>query len=143
LPKKSIFQLWSGREKKLFMLLERGIVKLTDIPEDELNDKQLIQIGSHRTGEPHVDRKEIDEFLGELEYPLYFLDFETINPAIPAYDLTHPYEKVPFQYSLHVIPKEGNKPVHHAYLAPGDVDPRPEILKQLKGLLGSSGSIVA
>jgi len=143
LPKGDIFQL-RGRQERLYELLDEGILKIIDIPiADWLSDKQLIQIKSHQTGKAHVDREGIRDFLAELKYPLYFLDFETINPAIPIYDLSHPYEKVPFQFSLHIIEKEGGKPAHHGYLAPGEVDPRPEVLKRLKSLLGSSGTILA
>lgn len=142
LPEGDIFQL-RGRKEKLYALLDKGILKITDIPLEGLSEKQLIQVNSHRTGKAHVDKEGIREFLAELKYPLYFLDFETIMPAIPAYDLSHPYETIPFQFSLHIIQKEGAKPIHHGYLAPGDVDPRPEVLKRLKGLLGDAGTIVA
>jgi len=114
-------------------------------PEDYLRLKlrRAIQIESHRTGKPHVDREALREFIGRLRYPLYFLDFETISPAIPIYDLTSPYEVVPFQFSLHVQEKDVGDPVHYSFIAPGDVDPRPGILSKLERLLGTSGSIVA
>jgi hypothetical protein len=106
-------------------------------------NKENIQVIAHRSGKPHIDKKAIEEFLKELKYPLYFLDFETINPAIPAYDNSRPFEAIPFQYSLYIIKDKVAKSVRHAYLAPDGKDPRPEILKQLKELLGNSGSIVA
>ncbi|MDD5382797.1 MAG: DUF2779 domain-containing protein [Candidatus Margulisbacteria bacterium] len=138
-----IFILFRGGKHR-YELLERGILKLVDIPDDvELNAKQAIQVKSHRADRAHVDKKALGRFLKKFVYPLYFLDFETMAPAIPAYDLTSPYREVPFQYSVHVIEKEGADPVHHSYLAPGDVDPRPEILQRLKALLGESGSIIA
>jgi len=143
LPEGDIFQL-RGKKERLYELLDRGILKVADIPiEDWLSDKQLIQINSHKTGEAHVDREGVRDFLSGLKYPLYFLDFETLSAAIPAYDLTHPFDKIFFQFSLHVISKEGEKPAHHSYLAPGDTDPRPEILLRLKELLGEAGSIIA
>ncbi|NQU18088.1 MAG: DUF2779 domain-containing protein [Candidatus Saganbacteria bacterium] len=143
LPEDNVFILHRG-SKSAYDLMERGILKLADIPSDfDLNDHHLIQVKAHGSGKAHIDKEGIGEFLSELKYPLYFLDFETIAPAIPIYDQTRPYEDVPFQYSLHVVEKEGAKPKHYSYLAPGDVDPRPEILKKLKKLLGDSGSIVA
>jgi len=141
--KDDIFSLYSGT-KKAYELMERGVLRITDIKEDiSLSAKQNIQVISHKSGKPHVDRKAIEEFLNELKYPLYFLDFETINPAIPAYDNSRPFEAIPFQYSLYVVRDKGAKPECHSYLASGDKDPRPEILKQLKALLGDSGSIIA
>jgi hypothetical protein len=143
LPEGDIFQL-RGKKARLFELLDKGILTVADIPlEDWLSEKQLIQIESHRTGKAHVDKEGIRDFLSGLKYPLYFLDFETLSSAIPAYELTHPFENIFFQFSLHVISKEGGKPVHHGSLAPGNVDPRPEILLRLKEFLGDAGSIIA
>ena len=142
-PKDDVFCLYSGT-KKAYQLLERGILRITDIKADiTLSYRQNIQVSCHRSCTPHIDKKGIRSFLDTLKYPLYFLDFETINPAIPAYDNTRPFEAVPFQYSLHIVKTKGAKPECRSYLAPGNKDPRPEILKQLKALLGKSGSIIA
>jgi len=142
-PKDDIFCLYSGK-KKAHELMEHGILRITDIKEGiKLSDKQNIQVVCHKNGAPHIDKKGIEDFLKTLEYPLYFLDFETINPAIPAYDNSRPFEAIPFQYSLYLVKDRNTKPERHSYLAPGDKDPRPEILRQLKALLGDSGSIVA
>jgi hypothetical protein len=59
--------------------------------EAELYDKTVIDVNG------------IKEFLDKLNYPQYFLDFETFMPAIPKFDGTRPYQPVPFQYSLHVL----------------------------------------
>ncbi|MFA5839442.1 MAG: DUF2779 domain-containing protein [Candidatus Margulisiibacteriota bacterium] len=143
LPQGHIFLLYQGGQR-CFDLMEQGILKVTDIPDDyKLNTKQVIQIEAHRKEETYIDKEAIHEFLAKLQYPLYFLDFETMAPAIPVYDNTGPYKAVPFQFSLHVVEKEGNMPIHHPYLAPGDVDPRPEVLRRLKELLGDKGSIIA
>ncbi|MFC1571810.1 DUF2779 domain-containing protein [Candidatus Margulisiibacteriota bacterium] len=143
LPDEHVFLLPRG-EKVAYSLMEQGILALKDIPADyQLSEKHSLQVSAHKSNNTHFDQSAIKDFLADLKYPLYFLDFETIAPAIPIYNQTRPYEDVPFQYSLHIVEKEGDKPKHYGYLAPGDVDPRPEILKQLKKLLGQSGSIVA
>jgi len=144
LPKEGdIFCLYSGK-KKAYELLEDGVLSIADIKEDvKLSDKQSIQVECHKTNLPHIDQKGIKDFLNTLEYPFYFLDFETMNPAIPAFDNSRPFEAIPFQYSLHIVQGKGMKPEHRSYLAPGDKDPRPEILKNLKALLGDSGSVIA
>jgi len=142
-PKDNIFCLYSGT-KKAYELMERGILRITDIKEGvKLSDKQSIQVVCHKNGAPHIDKKGIEDFLKTLKYPLYFLDFETINPAIPAYDNSRPFEAIPFQYSLYIVKDRDAKAERHSYLAPGDKDPRPEILRQLKELLGNSGSVIA
>jgi len=143
LPEDHVFIL-RGQKSVAFDLMERGILKMRDIPSDYgLSEKNIIQVESHRSKKAYIDREAIKDFLQNLKYPLYFLDFETIAPAIPVYDLSRPYEEIPFLYSLYIIEKEGAKPEQHAYLAPGDVDTRPEILKRLRELLGAVGSIMA
>ena len=143
LPEDHILQL-RGNKQFAYDLIEQGIYKMNDIPEGyDLTQKQLIQINSHKTKESYVDREYLRAFLDELAYPLYFLDFETIAPAIPIYDSTRPFEEIPFQFSLHVVESPTANPVHHAYLAPGEVDPRSDVLCRLKELLGEKGSIVA
>ncbi|MFA6431045.1 MAG: DUF2779 domain-containing protein [Candidatus Margulisiibacteriota bacterium] len=143
LPNDNIFLL-NRLGRVGYDLLDRGILKISDIPADvELNERQLIQIDCLKTGKTHIVRENIKEFVDKLKYPLYFLDFETLAPAIPIYDDTRPYEEVPFQYSLHIVREKGGKPEHHPYLADGSVDPRPEVLRKLSEMLGESGTIVA
>jgi hypothetical protein len=143
LPQDHVFIL-RGNKKIAYDLMESGILKMQDIPADyELNEKHTIQVKSHLKKEAYVDKKAIKDFLKELEYPLYFLDFETIAPAIPVYDNTRPFEDVPFQYSLHVLEEKEAKPKHFSFLAPGNIDPRQKILEKLKEQLGDKGSILA
>lgn len=85
----------------------------------------------------------IKDFLNQLEFPIHFLDFETVNPAIPFYDRSRPYQNIPFQFSLHILPEWGKKPQHHGFLVAGIEDPRPEILKRLQGLIEDHGSILS
>jgi hypothetical protein len=49
------------------------------------------------------DQEKLDEFTDNLEYPLFFMDFETIFPAVPLHDESRPYQQIPFQYSLHIV----------------------------------------
>jgi hypothetical protein len=52
------------------------------------------------------------------------LDFETMSPAVPMYPETRPYERLPFQWSLHKRDKNGDLQ-HSGFLADGGVDPQP------------------
>jgi hypothetical protein len=143
LPRDSIFELRGGPAKQ-FALYERGIMSIRDIPDDiVLSRQQQIQKECVITGKTHVDREEIRLFLDSLRYPLHFLDFETIAPAIPIHEGMKPYQALPFQFSLHIVENERSGPTHHSFLADGLTDPRPAILCELRELLGSEGSIVA
>jgi len=143
LPKHSVFSLyWGG--KRSFAMYNSGILTIGEITDEyKLNDKQLIQQAAVVSGEPHVDKEAIRGFLSSLEYPLYYLDFETIGPAIPLFDGVRPYQDVPFQFSLHVVQKEDSEPVHYSYLTRSTGDPRPALLVELRKVLGESGSIIA
>jgi len=139
----SVFSLYRGG-KLAFELMEKGTKDLCSIPEDtDLNDKQQVQVSCCVNKSSHVDRAGIRAFLNKLEYPLYFLDFETVSGGLPLYDLSRPYEQIPFQYSLHIMDKPGAKSKHYSFIAPDAADPRPDVLKRLKDLLGDKGSIVA
>ena len=143
LPENSVFDLRGGKTNQ-FSLYEQGILSIKDIPDDiRLSRQQQIQKECVMTGNVHVEKEEIRQFLSRLKYPLYFLDFETIGPAIPLYDGTRPYQDIPFQYSLHVVKNDASEPMHHSFLAEGREDPRPQILRELHRLLGSEGSIIA
>ncbi len=129
---------------KAFDLMDNGILKITDIPEDyKLSGTQRIQYNSLKNKNVFIDKPEIKLFLKQLVYPLFFLDFETFNTAIPLFDNVRPYQNVPFQFSVHIIEKEGSKPVHKMYLADGKNDPRYEIMESLIPVLGNKGSIIA
>ena len=78
-----------------------------------------------------INRPAIKAFLETLSYPLYFLDFETFQEAIPSFDHQFPYQHIPCQYSLHIITKEGAEPSHREFLAAAGTDPRRIIAERL------------
>lgn len=139
LPEFHVFHLYRGGKKSI-QLFEGGIQALSDIPEEiGLNKKQSIQKNSAISGKAHVDKEEISKFLDTLEYPLYFLDFETFSTGIPMFDGLKPNSKIPFQFSLHVVEKEDDEAKHFEYLYEGDSDPRKEFISELKKSIGRKG----
>ena len=80
--------------------------------------------------------------LGEIAFPAAFLDFETVGPAVPVYVGTKPYQRVPFQWSLHVL--DADRRLSHASFLNGDAeDPRGRFITSLLEAVPSEGSIVA
>ncbi len=150
IPDDSVFTLYSSRGKS-WKLYEQGVLKLVDIPETiKLSHRQQLQVNGLRNGDSYVDQSKITEFISDWVYPLYFFDFETIFPSIPVLDGTRPFQQVPFQYSLHIIYEPGGEPEHMEFLAqPIDfndssaIDPRKQLIEQLKNDIGSKGSVVA
>jgi hypothetical protein len=94
-----------------------------------------------QTGEPWFS-DELGAVLSGLKYPLYFVDFETVNPAIPRSAGMRPYDQLPFQWSVHVQRQPGAEPEHHEFLATDASDHRREFISSLYRALGESGSIV-
>ena len=132
-PEGSVFEFYRMFKKKCFELHDNGIVCINDVPEDiVLNDKQKIQRRLAFDGGKHIDKLGIKNFLNNLKYPIYYLDFETINPAIPKYDGMKPYRRIPFQFSLHIQEKPNGKLKHISFLAEGVSDPRPKFMQSLK-----------
>jgi len=80
--------------------------------------------------------------LSTLEYPLYFMDFETLYPALPRFKGMWPYSHIPFQWSVHVRERPGAELSHHEFLAEDDTDPRLRFLETLLDVLGTAGGIM-
>ena len=136
-PDDSVFEL-ARIGKRAWEYYDQGILKLEDLPEtDPFNEFQQLQIRGAREGVKEIRRKEIMEFLDRFHYPLYFFDFETINPALPPYDGCRPYQQLGVQYSLHILKEDGSLE-HRECLPKSDSDPRKELIEQMLIDLSSS-----
>ena len=124
-------------------LEELGVASIHDIPDDfELSDIQRRAATCVQTGEPWFDREALKTKLGDLKYPLFFMDFESRNPCVPSFAGMHPYDHVCYQYSIHLRREPGAELEHHEFLATDASDPRREFISSLCHALGESGSIV-
>ena len=119
-----------------------GVESIHDIPDDfELSEFQRRVCDTMQTGQPWFSADLKTEF-ESLKYPLYFMDFETVNPAIPRFHGMHPYDHLPFQWSVHVQTRPDVAPQHFEFLAMDGGDPRPAFISSLCEALGERGSIV-
>lgn len=144
IPEYSIFNIGNLRNDKKFDLYNNGIIKIEDIPDDyPLNNGQRLQVESHLKQKAFIDDKAIKEFLSSLTYPLYFLDFETFNPAIPLFDDSRPYQQIPFQYSLHYQETPKSQFKHFEFLAEANGDPRFSFIENLLKVTEGKGDIIA
>ena len=138
LPENNVLQLTNWRI--YWKLLEEGIEDIKDIPKGtKLTAKDEIIIGSLKHS-PHVSKGHIRRFLDSLNYPLYHFDFETFDTAVPLFDKSRPYQKMPFQYSLHIEQQDGSTE-HRGFLSEGG-DPRSTLLEQMKKDLEGGGDII-
>jgi hypothetical protein len=139
LPEYNVLQLTNWRV--YWKLLQEGIEDIKDIPAGtKLTAKDEVIIESLENN-PYVSKEHIKSFLNSLNYPLYHFDFETIDTAVPIFDKSKPYQKIAFQYSLHVEQEDGSIE-HREYLADGIQDPRIKLLEQMKTDLEGSGDII-
>ena len=143
-PDYSVFDIANLRNNKKFSLYNQGVTTLDqiDLSEASLNPNQELQVQSEVNGTTHIKTDQIRGFVEELSYPLYFLDFETINPAVPIYDGSKPYQQLVFQYSLHIQETPSSSIKHREYLADPNKDPRIGFIKQLINDCGSIGDIL-
>lgn len=133
LPSPNVFQIAGMQLKKKMRFYREGRVSFEDLAEDRsINGNYMLQI-QHEINDlpPLIDKGSIAAFMRQLSYPIYFLDFESFQPAIPLYENSKPFEQIVFQYSLHYIEYEGG-PLHHKeYLAEPGEDPRRGLAEQL------------
>jgi len=140
LPEYHVIQLTDWR--KYWELFEEGILDIKDIPKNvKLSPKDQLIKKAVDENKILITKDKISDFLKNLQYPLYYFDFETFDTAIPIFNQTKPYQKIPFQYSLH-IQDENNKVNHFDFLAQGEKDPRPSLLSKLKNKIGKTGDII-
>jgi hypothetical protein len=114
-----------------------------DIPEDfKLNAKQLAQIQTTKTGERIINVAEIKAFLDTFQFPLYFLDYETLGDLIPPFDGMSPYKQIAFQYSLHKIAEPGREVEHVEYLHTNNTNPGKDFTRHLQNHVGQEGTVL-
>jgi len=144
IPDYSVFNISRLNKDKKFDLYNQGVITLDqiDLGQTDLNPNQVLQVHSEVEGTTYIDKEEIRNFTNGLSYPLYFLDFETIGPAVPKYNGSRPYQQLVFQYSLHIKNSPNSEVIHREYLADPTKDPRPNFIEQLVQDCGTSGDII-
>jgi len=132
LPEKNVFNIKRMQTKTKFNLYHNGIISYPDLLKENIDWKFKQQIEFDLYDRlPSINKEQINAFLKNLSYPLYFLDFETFQQAIPKYDGIKPYMQIPFQYSIHYLNSETSTLEHKEYLAPSGTDPRRELAENL------------
>lgn len=130
-PEYSIFDLANIRKDKAFRYYKDGIVTFDDIRDiADFSTGQQVQILSEQRNTTIIDHDAIREFVDGLSYPLYHLDFETFQQAIPEFEGVSPFQQIPFQYSLHIENTDGSLD-HKEYLGEEGKDPRETLANRL------------
>ena len=112
-------------------MYQNGIIKFDQIVDTaDFSLAQQIQIESEQTNKTIINKDAIKEFINGLTYPLYHLDFETFQQAIPEWKGISPFMQIPFQFSLHIEDENGDLD-HKEFLAVEGIDPRYELARRL------------
>ncbi|RYY94881.1 MAG: DUF2779 domain-containing protein [Chitinophagaceae bacterium] len=89
-----------------------------------------------------VSRPALRSFLDGLQYPLYFMDFESYQEAIPEWDGHWPFRQLPFGYSVHRLDAPGAEPQHEAFVAPTNREPTASFGEALLQATGDRGTVL-
>jgi predicted RecB family nuclease len=142
LPEDHISCLPRLSEKKHGELRDLGVVLIRDIPADfRLTVNQSRARHAIITRRPWVS-EELGRALNRLKPPLYFMDFESFNPALPRHVGMSPNSQIPFQWSVHRRLTGDSELEHLEFLADDDRDPRERFIASLCRALGRRGKIV-
>lgn len=121
-------------------LASLGIHSMADIPDAELNDIQR-RVKEHTlSGSVYFDAAGAARDLAKHPLPAYFLDFETVQLAVPVWKGTRPYQQIPFQFSLHILSSEGEL-THGEFLDLSGNDPSEAFAGALIANCGDSGPV--
>lgn len=144
IPEKSVFDLPGVSSKKTWDLIEKGIIKISDMDPADYKGKTKRAIEVTKKMTAFIDSSGIATSINSWKWPLYFFDFETLGPAIPRFKGTKPYGQIPYQFSCHVWTSPKHKTLDHfEYLHTEASDPRSGVIKAMLDGLGTEGSIVA
>ncbi len=141
-PDYSIYNVYES--KKAQEIVESlGSYEVSSLPVEKLpTGLKGKDVRSYISGDIYMEPENIRQFLAGLKYPIYYLDYETIGPAIPVFDGTRPFQTVPFQFSLHIEGSPGADLRHFEFLHQERTDPRTALIEALIRLCGDEGSIV-
>ncbi len=143
-PEVSVFQISRlDKKKKATLIAEKNFYIERLSPEfiSTLSANQQAFVQQYLQREIHIDYAGIKKLLRELVYPLYFFDFEAANPAIPRFNGVRPYQRIPFQFSCHILSEAGEL-THCEYLHTDREDPRPPLIQSLVEGINTQGSVV-
>ena len=144
----TLFDIWDFRTAD--KLISEGRIKLTEITEDDIKVKsddkpgisrtqrQWMQVNKLQNNDTSywIDKYNLSMEMDTWTYPLHFIDFETSMAAIPFNKGRRPYEGIAFQFSHHIVHKNGDIEHRGQYLntEPG-VFPNYEFVRKLKAEL--------
>lgn len=136
-PLTSFYRLEADKRQELETL---GYTDLREVPDEHLSDTNRFIKEQTVAGVPWFDGEGAAADLEPHSGTAYFLDFETIAFAVPVWVGTRPYRQLPFQFSLHVQPEEGELE-HREFLDLSGDDPVEILAEALVDSCGAEGPV--
>jgi len=133
---------WLPRKgKKLQAHIEaNAVVDLRQVPDELLNPIQH-RVKSHTLSEKaYFNAAGAAEDLASHSLPAWFMDFETVQLAVPIWKGTRPYQQIPFQFSVHRLSRTGTL-THEAFLDLSGDDPSRPFAEALVSVCGERGPV--
>ena len=135
-----------GSKAKLGEYVALGYKDIRDINVTSITADTQIRI--HRVtqnGQPEI-LPGASQTLEALDYPRFYLDFETIGPAVPFWKGTRPYAPIPVQWSCHIDDGDGDGSVesllHEEFLDLSGKPPMRALAEKMIECLGESGPVL-
>lgn len=140
MPEHWIMELTGITQRRLNEMMAMEIQDIRDIPDSFPLTQIQDRIRRCVVYDEEYISGELRDELMDAEYPIHFLDFETVSPAIPRYARTRPYQTIPFQWSDHILYEDGTVE-HKEWLCEEDKDSREEFAITLLRAMGDEGAI--
>lgn len=135
--------MWLPRlqsEKVKEFVRQNGIIDMAEVPDDLLNPRQQRVKAATLSDQTFFDAAGAAQALKQHKLPAYFMDFETIQFAVPIWRGTRPYQQIPFQFSVQRLSRTG-KLEETAFLDLSGKDPSKAFAEALIAACGSQGPI--
>ena len=138
-------------EDKIRMLLHNGVATVYELPTNiqlrlywhfTENDCSRINAARSAGRDGLAVAKKLGNELSALKFPICYLDFETIAPAVPRIQGMKPYEPIPIQWSVHRQNECRGLLTHTEFLAPDGADPRILFLDSLCQSTSDARSVI-
>ncbi|MCB0367662.1 MAG: DUF2779 domain-containing protein [Bdellovibrionales bacterium] len=115
-----VFDVWNYKRTQSCM--DQGKILMCHLTEDDFGNnqsedpfalsyaerqKKQVQMQNECCEVPYCQTEGLKNCIEDFEYPLHFIDFETSRVAIPFSAGKRPYEQIAFQFSHHVLEKDG------------------------------------
>jgi CRISPR/Cas system-associated exonuclease Cas4 (RecB family) len=117
-----------------------GLIEMRDAPDELLNESQRRVKQATLTGQTWMNQGAAKLALGHHSLPAYFLDFESIQFAVPRWKGTRPYQQIVFQFSVHRLLPD-RRLEHRSFLDLSGGDPSESLAQALLNACGESGPI--